>query len=125
MDRAFELGALDCYFTSVHMKKNRPGVLLSVLCCQEKLEEMVRMLFAETTTLGIRRYQVQRQALDRRVVRVETLYGPIDVKVARLNGKIVNEMPEYEQCRTAARQANVPLRKVEEAARTALAKESR
>jgi uncharacterized protein (TIGR00299 family) protein len=125
MDRAFELGALDCYFTSVHMKKNRPGVLLSVLCCQEQLEEMVRMLFAETTTLGIRRYQVQRQALDRRVVRVETLYGPIDVKVARLNGKIVNEMPEYEQCRTAARQANVPLRKVEEAARTALAKESR
>jgi uncharacterized protein (TIGR00299 family) protein len=123
MDRAFELGALDCYFTPVHMKKSRPAVLLSVLCRLAQREELSRMLFAETTTLGVRFHQVRRQALERKIVRVETEYGPIDVKVARLNGNIVNEMPEYEQCRTAARNANVPLRQVEEAARAAFARD--
>ena len=122
MERAFELGALDCYFTSVQMKKNRPGVLLSVLCRDEKRATLSEMLFAETTTLGIRSYQVERRALERKIVRVETQYGPIDVKVAQLNGHIVKEMPEYEQCRQAAREANVPLRTIEEAARNAFAK---
>lgn len=125
MDRAFELGALDCYFTSVHMKKNRPGVLLSILCRRAQREELRRMLFAETTTLGIRTHEVERQALNRKIVRVETMYGPIDVKVAHLNGNVINEMPEYEQCRAAALAAKVPLRQVEGAVRAALAKESR
>ena len=71
MDRAFELGALDCYFTSVQMKKNRPGVMLSILCRNEQRTALGEMLFAETTTLGIRSYQVERRALDRKVVRVE------------------------------------------------------
>jgi uncharacterized protein (TIGR00299 family) protein len=119
MERAFDLGALDCYFTSVQMKKNRPGVLLSILCRDEQRATLNEMLFAETTTLGVRAYEVERRALDRSIVRVETQYGPIDVKVARLNGHVVKEMPEYEQCRQAAREANVPLRVVEEAARNA------
>ena len=72
------------------------------------------MLFAETTTLGVRSYEVERRALEREIVRVETQYGPIDVKVARLNGHVVNEMPEYEQCRARRRRARVPLRVVEE-----------
>ena len=104
------------------MKKNRPGVLLSVLCSEERRETLLDLLFSETTTLGIRSYQVQRRALERRTVRVETQYGPIDVKVAQLNGHVVKEMPEYEQCRQAARNANVPLRIVEDAARSAFAK---
>lgn len=119
MDRAFELGALDCYFTPVQMKKNRPAVLLSVLCNPENRESLMQMLFAETTTIGIRRYEVARRALERTVERVETAYGPIDVKVAALNGTIVNRMPEYEQCREAARIAGVPLRVVQDAARDA------
>jgi uncharacterized protein (TIGR00299 family) protein len=121
MERAFELGALDCYFTPIQMKKNRPGVLLSVLCGEAEREVLLDLLFSETTTLGIRSYLVERRALERRTVRVETQYGPIDVKVAALNGHIVKEMPEYEQCRQAARTANVPLRIVEDAARTAYA----
>ena len=121
MERAFELGALDCYFTPIQMKKNRPGVLLSVLCREGERERLMDLLFSETTTLGIRSYQVDRRALERRTVRVETQYGPIDVKVAQLNGHILKEMPEYEQCRQAARNANVPLRVVEEAARNAFA----
>lgn len=121
MERAFELGALDCYFTSVQMKKNRPGVLLSILCRSDRRPALSELLFSETTTLGLRAYEVERRALQRRIVAVETQYGPIDVKVASLNGHIVKAMPEYEQCREAARKAEVPLRAVEEAARNAFA----
>ncbi len=122
MGRAFDLGALDCYFTAVQMKKNRPGVLLSILCRNEQRAGLSELLFSETTTLGLRSYEVERRALERKIVRVETQYGPIDVKVAQLNGHIIKEMPEYEQCRQAARDRNVPLRVVEEAAREAFAK---
>jgi len=122
MERAFELGALDCFFTSVQMKKNRPGVLLSTLCGREEKEALMRLLFTETTTLGVRSYEVSRRALARSVVQVETQYGPIDVKVAHLDGRVVNEMPEFEQCREAAAKASVPLKIVEEAARLAIAK---
>jgi len=82
----------------------------------------MRLLFMETTTLGIRSYEVNRRALQRSVVQVETQYGPIFVKVAHLDGRVVNEMPEFEQCREAALKANVPLKVVEEAVRLALAK---
>ncbi len=122
MDRAFELGALDCFFTPVHMKKNRPGVVLSALCDEDKKEGIMHLLFTETTTLGVRSYEVERRALERSVVRVETQYGPIDVKVAHLQGRAVNAMPEFEQCKLAAAKAGVPLKVVEEAARLALAK---
>ena len=123
MDRAFELGALDCYLTPTQMKKNRPGILLSVLCQPGEREKFLQMLFAETTTIGARFYEVARRALARESVRVETQFGPIDVKVAYLNGEAnngaANAMPEFEQCRAAAKQAGVPLREVQEAARTA------
>ena len=122
MDRVLESGALDCFFTPVQMKKNRPGVLLSVLCGSGDKEAVMKLLFMETTTLGVRSYQVERRALERRVVQVETQYGPIDVKVAHLDGRVVNEMPEFEQCREAAVKADVPLKVVEEAARVAFAK---
>jgi uncharacterized protein (TIGR00299 family) protein len=120
MDRAFELGALDCYFTPVQMKKNRPGVLLSILCAPDRKEQLTELLFKETTTLGVRSYEVERRALRRSSKRVETQYGPIDVKVAHLNGHVVNEMPEFEQVRAAATKAGVPLKIVEEAVRAAL-----
>src|SRR5215217_5237064 len=122
MDRLLELGALDCFFTPVQMKKNRPGVLLSVLCAPAEKEAVMKLLFTETTTLGVRSYEVKRRALQRSIVRVETQYGPIDVKVAHLDGRVVNEMPEFEQCREAAARANVPLKIVEDAARVAVAK---
>ena len=122
MDCAFELGALDCYFTAIQMKKSRPGVLLSVLCRPDDRERFLQLLFAETTTLGVRSYEVERRALGRSVVSVETQYGPIDVKVAQLNGHIIKDMPEFEQCRQAALKAGVPLREVEDAARASFAR---
>ena len=121
MERALELGALDCYFTPIQMKKNRPGVLLSVLCNAAEREAITQMLFAETTTLGIRSYAVERHSLERQVRSVETQYGVIDVKVARMNGHVVNEMPEFDQVKSAALRAGVPFRTVERAVRLALA----
>jgi len=85
----------------------------------------MKLLFMETTTLGVRTYEVLRRALRRSVVQVETQYGQIDVKVAHLDGRIVNEMPEFEQCREAALKAGVPLKVVEEAVRVALWQQNR
>ena len=118
IDRALELGALDCYLTQTQMKKNRPGSLISILCRPHDREKFLQLLFAETTTIGARSYEVQRRALARETVAVQTQFGPIDVKVVHTNGA-VKAMPEFEQCRAAATAANVPLREVQEAAQRA------
>ena len=119
MERAFELGALDYYLTPVQMKKNRPGMLVSILCRPDEREKFLEMLFAETTTIGARSYGVQRRALARETVTVTTQFGRIDVKVAHIKNSAVNAMPEFEQCRAAAQKAGVALREVQEAARAA------
>ena len=125
MDRALEMGALDCYLTPTQMKKNRPGLLLSILCRPDEREKFLQMLFAETTTIGARSYEVTRRALARETVRVETPFGSIDVKVASTRNGAVNAMPEFEQCRAAAQQAGVALREVQEAARQAYSCQNR
>ena len=119
MERAFARGALDCWFTPVQMKKNRPGVLVSILCRPREREALTRLLFDETTTLGVRSYEVERRALERESVRVETMYGPVSVKVARRDGRVTNVTPEYDDCRAAAQRHDAPLRDVESAARAA------
>ena len=124
MDRALVLGALDCYLTPVQMKKNRPGVLISILCRPADREKFFQLLFTETTTIGARSYAVNRRALARETTRVETQFGPIDVKVTRRpNGK-VTAMPEYDQCAAAARNAGVALSEVQDAARSAYTQNS-
>ncbi|HYX27043.1 MAG TPA: nickel pincer cofactor biosynthesis protein LarC [Pyrinomonadaceae bacterium] len=120
IDRALELGALDCYLTQTQMKKNRPGVLVSMLCRLSDRDKFLQLLFAETTTIGARTYEVKRRALARETVTVATQFGEIDVKVVHMNGS-VRAMPEFDQCRAAATAANVPLRDVQEAARGAYA----
>jgi uncharacterized protein (TIGR00299 family) protein len=122
MEEALRRGALDCYFTPVQMKKNRPGVLISILCRFSERDAMCELLLAETTTLGVRYREVTRRALSRRVVKVETEYGAIDVKVASLDGRVVKQMPEYEQCRAAALKFGVALLIVEQAARASFLK---
>lgn len=119
MERLFAEGALDCYFTAVQMKKNRPGTLISILCRLDDCDRMIELLFTETTTLGARLCEVERRSLPREIVRVETEYGQIDVKAASVDGRIREGTPEYEQCRQAAISHAVPLRVVETAARHA------
>jgi hypothetical protein len=116
LERALAAGALDCYLTPVQMKKNRPGVLVSILCRPSDGGAMRELLFAETPTLGVRSYTVTRKTLEREAVTVETEFGTIAVKVARRGGRSVGATPEYEDCRAAALAHNVPLRVVQEAA---------
>jgi uncharacterized protein (TIGR00299 family) protein len=118
LDRLLAEGALDAYLTPVVMKKNRPGIVLSVLCRPQDETALRALVFVETTTLGIRSQYVARHALPRSTVRVETPYGPIQVKVSRW-GENEKAAPEYEDCRRAAQSAGVPLRQVYEAALTA------
>ncbi|HEX6126847.1 MAG TPA: nickel pincer cofactor biosynthesis protein LarC [Pyrinomonadaceae bacterium] len=116
MERAFELGALDCWFAPIQMKKNRPAVMLSVLCEREKRKELTDLIYTETSTLGIRVREVERVCLEREIVSVSTEFGPVDVKIGRLDGKVVNAMPEYEQVRRIALENRVAFRAVRDAA---------
>lgn len=118
-DRALELGALDCWFTPTQMKKNRPAVLFSVLCKNEDSNKLTELIYAETTTLGIRVSEVHRHALKREIRRVRTPFGEVDVKIGLFNGRIVNQMPEFEQVKALALKSGVPFNLVREAALSA------
>ena len=112
MERLLSEGALDVYSIPVQMKKNRPGALLTVLAKTEDANRLIKLMFAETTTLGIRRRDEQRQVLTRRWKTVDTTWGPVRIKIANLNGSITNYAPEYEDCRALAETHHVPLKKV-------------
>lgn len=121
MELALEQGALDAMAAPVTMKKGRLGTLLTVLCRPEQESVLTRLLFCETTTLGIRRREEERSILEREFVTVDTQFGKIRVKIASAAGEILNAMPEYEDCRRAAREHDVPLRAAMEAALAAYA----
>jgi len=120
MDRSFELGALDCWFTPIQMKKNRPATMISILCEANKKDVLTRLLYTETTTIGVRIKRVERECLDREIVTVSTEFGDIDVKIASLDGKVVNSMPEYDDVKRAALEHGVPFKTVREAVLTNL-----
>ena len=112
MDRALQLGALDAFGTAVQMKKNRPGMQLTVLCRPEDRQRLEKLIFAETTTLGVRMRQESRAVLARRHVNIRTKWGDVRMKLANLNGSISNYAPEYEDCRRIAEAQQVPLKTV-------------
>ena len=125
MDRALAEGALDVFGTAVQMKKNRPGMLLTVLCMPEDAERLTRLIFAETTTLGVRSREEKRARLKRRHLAIQTKWGEVRMKLANLNGSVSNYAPEYEDCRRIAEQARVPLKAVmQEAIRVYLEREN-
>jgi uncharacterized protein (TIGR00299 family) protein len=115
-DHLLEAGVLDVFVTPVQMKKNRPGVNVTVLARPEEGGEVSRILFTEGTTLGVRYHEVQRAVLERRFVSVETRYGTVRVKEGLFGGKVVNRAPEFEDCRKLARARGVPLKAVQQAA---------
>ena len=96
--RLFVAGALDVWMTPAQMKKQRPGVLFSILCEIQKSEDLTSILFEEGVTLGVRRSTIERMSLPREIVKVKTQYGPIHVKIARFHGHIVRIVPEYDDC---------------------------
>jgi pyridinium-3,5-bisthiocarboxylic acid mononucleotide nickel chelatase len=112
MERLLADGALDVFSIPVQMKKNRPGALLTVLSKVEDADRLSKVIFAETTTLGVRRRDEQRQTLSRRWETVTTTWGPVRIKIANMNGSISNYAPEYEDCRILAESQHVPLRTI-------------
>jgi pyridinium-3,5-bisthiocarboxylic acid mononucleotide nickel chelatase len=112
LEKALAAGALDVFSTPVQMKKNRPGLLVTILSRLEDETKFQEMLFAETTTLGVRCYSAERRILARQWQTVHTHFGDVRIKVARLNGHIRQASPEFEDCRKLAEAQNVPLQRV-------------
>ena len=116
MESLFKLGAIDVYFSPVFMKKNRPATKISVLAEIFNKEVLSKILLTETSSFGIRSYEVDRITLDREFKHLKTLFGIIKIKVGRLDGKIVQVTPEFEDCKKAARKNKIPVKNVYESA---------
>jgi len=116
VESALAAGALDVFHTPIQMKKNRPGVLLTVLCAEAEADKFSELLLRETTAFGVRRTIAERRKLKREFVTVKTKFGPVTVKLGKLNGNVMQAAPEFESCKKLATQKKVPLRQVYEAA---------
>lgn len=112
MDRLLEEGALDSFGIPVLMKKNRPGIVLTALCRPQDSARLTKLIFTETSTLGVRQREENRQVLQRKWVTVSTQWGEVRLKIASMNGTTTNYAPEYEDCRRIATQQHVPLKTV-------------
>jgi uncharacterized protein (DUF111 family) len=120
VETALAAGALDVFYTPIQMKKNRPGVLLTVLCGETEADKFSELVLRETSAFGVRRTVAERRKLRREFTEVTTLFGKITVKVAKFNGKVVNATPEFESCKKLAARAKVPLKRVYEAVNQAI-----
>jgi hypothetical protein len=118
-EKLLDSGALDVLLIPVQMKKSRPGLVLHVLAYPTSLDDLLHMIFTESTSIGVRTYPVTKRMLQREMVLVQTVYGPVRVKLARLGARTVNIKPEYEDCRALAHKLNLPLKDVLAAARQA------
>jgi uncharacterized protein (TIGR00299 family) protein len=112
VERALAAGALDVFSTPAQMKKNRPGLLVTLLSETENVARLIDLVFRETTTIGVRTYEVRRKTLEREFVAVATPFGEVRMKLSRMNGTILNATPEYEDCQRIAASNGVPLKKV-------------
>jgi uncharacterized protein (TIGR00299 family) protein len=120
LDRLLAAGALDASFTPIQMKKNRPAVMVTVICAEEVTEMLATVLLRETSTLGVRIQPMQRLKAQRSQERIETPIGPILVKVKRLGSRIISAAPEYDECLRISQQQNMPLAEVYEVAQKSI-----
>lgn len=110
--RLLAVGASDAYLVPIVMKKGRPGIQLRVLCTADRLGDVKREIFAQTSSIGLRYYEIYKEGLDRKIETVHTPYGPVRVKMAFRDGEVMNVAPEYEDCRKLAEEQGVPLKRV-------------
>lgn len=115
MERLFDLGANDVFYTPIYMKKNRPGILLQLLCAKDILKQIKEILIKETTTLGIRYYPISVHRMERQFIKVETVWGPVTVKQGILEGEVFQSSPEYSDCKEIAEHHSIPLKEVYQA----------
>lgn len=120
LERALAAGALDVFHTPIQMKKNRPAVLLTVLCAEGDADRFCEMLLRETSAFGVRRHTAERRKLRRSAGTVSTVFGDVAVKYGTLNGESVHATPEFESCRKLAEASGKPLRAVYEATEQAI-----
>jgi len=113
MDRLYAAGALEVFYTSVQMKKNRPGTLLTVVARPDERSRMTDIVFSETTTIGLRHYDVDRECLQREIVTVGTPIGAVRFKVARRDGRVMNAVPEFDDCARLAAANHLPVKEVQ------------
>jgi uncharacterized protein (DUF111 family) len=113
MDRLHAAGALDVFYAAVQMKKNRPGTLVTVLASPASRQQLAGVLFAETTTIGVRHQIVRRECLDREVRTIATPVGPIRFKLARRDGRVVNASPEFDDCARAGAEHQIAIKEVQ------------
>ena len=113
MERLYAAGALEVFYVPVQMKKNRPGTLLTVIAPPDKRSQMADVIFRETTTIGLRHYEVERECLAREIVAVETPLGTVRFKVARRDGRIVNATAEFDDCAKLAAAHNLSVKEVQ------------
>jgi len=116
LETAIAAGALDVFHKPIQMKKNRPGVLLTVLCAESDADRFTELLLRETSAFGVRRSTMERRKLKRETVLVKTQYGELALKLGRLDGQVIQAAPEFESCKTAAEKNAVPIKRVYEAA---------
>lgn len=119
VEKALEAGALDIFHTPIQMKKNRPGVMLTILCQEKEADRFTELLLKETSAFGVRRTMAERRKLRREIVAVTTPFGAVEIKVGRLDGKPIQKAPEYENCKRLAYAADVPVKEVIAAAQAA------
>jgi len=119
MERLFSEGAFDVSLFPIHMKKNRPGIMLQVLATPELAQILKHIIYQETSTLGIRQQLIERECLNRRFETVETVYGPIQMKIADLGEGQIKYSPEYEDCKALAKELNIPIQVIIKAAEVA------
>jgi len=118
MERLLEHGAKDVYYTPIYMKKNRPAVVLNVITSKSKEDEILDIIFTESTTIGVRKIKLDRIELEREIKTISTDYGDVKVKVSKYKDKVVNIKPEYEDLKRIAIDNNMPLKNVEKMIRT-------
>ncbi|HTX21802.1 MAG TPA: nickel pincer cofactor biosynthesis protein LarC [Candidatus Aquilonibacter sp.] len=116
VETALAAGALDVFHTPIQMKKNRPGVLLTVLCAETAADKFSEMILHETTAFGVRRTIAERRKLRREFAEVKTPFGKVTVKIGRLGGKVIQAAPEFESCRELAERNKIPLKQIYDAA---------
>ena len=120
MERLLAAGALDVAYSPLHMKKNRPAVLLTVICRMEDGDALAQLLLSEANTLGVRMQHMQRRKARRAQQSIETPFGKMLVKVKLLGERVISAAPEYEECRRIAQEQSLPLEEVYEVARQAI-----
>jgi hypothetical protein len=113
MERLYAAGALEVFYVPVQMKKNRPGTLLTVIAAPEKRSQLADVIFRETTTIGLRYYDVEREVLAREIVEVATPIGTVRFKVARRDGRVINATPEFDDCARLATANNMSVKDVQ------------